>query len=151
MVLPNFIEFKIFFLYYIFLVYFARYFNCNKVYVQTIRKIECNNEIILFTIYLLARDIFLMKITLVFLNYAFFFWSATHPIMMSIGQYSIFAARERYYTRLSVLTSGLTLNLRFVFGAVKRGWFLIHALLTTLHVHYFFFCSHGPNNIAISC
>jgi hypothetical protein len=39
--------------------------------------------------------------------------------------------------RLYVLTLVLTLNWRFVFGAVKRDWLLILALQTTFNVHYF--------------
>jgi hypothetical protein len=35
--------------------------------------------------------------------------------------------------------SVLTLSWRFVFGAVKRDWLLIHALQTTINVHYFFY------------
>jgi hypothetical protein len=33
----------------------------------------------------------------------------------------------------------LTLSWRFVFGTVKRDWFLILALETTFNVHYFFY------------
>jgi hypothetical protein len=39
--------------------------------------------------------------------------------------------------------SVLTLSWRFVFGAVKRDWLLIHAIQTTINVHYFFFVVLG--------
>jgi hypothetical protein len=37
------------------------------------------------------------------------------------------------------MTSVLTLNWRFVFGAVKRDWLVILALRTTFNVHNFFY------------
>jgi hypothetical protein len=40
---------------------------------------------------------------------------------------------------MDALTSVLTLNWRFVFGALKCDWLSILALRTTLNVHYFFF------------
>jgi hypothetical protein len=66
---------------------------------------------------------------------SFFKLKLTQSILKSIMVTLYHQDRYRYHTRLYVLT----LNWRFIFGALKRGWLLILALQTTFNVHYFFF------------